>query len=67
MPSLEVQVNEERESDGMINPQSHPYAGDKPQNHPPALPPALKAVMTREEETRWAEERQKSIEQGNSG
>jgi hypothetical protein len=29
---------------------------------PPALPPALKAVMTREEETRWAEERQKSIE-----
>lgn len=29
---------------------------------PPALPPALTAVMTRKEETRWAEERQKSIE-----
>jgi len=29
---------------------------------PPTLPPALKAVMTREEETRWAEEKQKNIE-----
>jgi len=28
----------------------------------PTLPPALKAVMTREEETRWADEKQKSIE-----
>lgn len=29
---------------------------------PPILPPALKAVMTREEETRWEEDRQRAIE-----
>ena len=29
---------------------------------PPTVPPALKAVMTREEQARWVEERQKSME-----